>query len=636
MNKETSKQGDTGILAVLHRSGKQWYGVIARIGGLVPQVLDSRCFADSAEHEIDRWVAESRAAEAVVVLPASAVICRTCTLPMAEPEQLARALELQAEVHLTGVALEHRRGLAVLPAAAGETSRTGIIVAWPQSAPPPDLTLNIPTSYVPDIASLAALLNGTRPVYPLLWVDRADGSVSIALSHSGGAALRSTSEDVSGGEGWESEVGRALAETGLNVGHSASFVQSLAENCMQRLADLAPGESRLLLPPEIVERATNRVATGSEDPQWWMEFGIAAGALLARTSDLAPLTHLKASAPQQRPSLIRTAVETMSHPSTAIKTLILLALVVGLGQPLFNGLRLQLLRLRYRDIDRQLVEINEVKDLRAMYMELADQSWTMTKLIADIACNTPENIELDSIRINQGDTIAVKGTVLPDKQNDRSARDVAAHMQSLLQESRMFEDVTLDWGDPNNFGNYQFDLSAKVSRPHRRVEYARELDFGVWPLRVRLYGDPPDTGDAPLTAEGGTTPAETEGTASVAIVEDQEPVRSPEESLALAPERTAADPPRRSPYADTDRPGGDDLKSRAGGDSANADVRSLAEDIPPPLSEEQIKAMTKSEALEMLSRVGRSRSYAKKIGDEGLRERLNREWQMLLERIKES
>ncbi len=53
------------------------------------------------------------------VLPASAVICRTCTLPDAAQDQLEQALALQAEAHLLNEMPDHRQARAVLPMATG-------------------------------------------------------------------------------------------------------------------------------------------------------------------------------------------------------------------------------------------------------------------------------------------------------------------------------------------------------------------------------------------------------------------------------------------------------------------------------------------------------------------------------------
>ena len=48
---------------------------------------------------------------------------------------------------------------------------------------------------------------------------------------------------------------------------------------------------------------------------------------------------------------------------------------------------------------------------RDIYEEVKDDRWSMTKILADLACNTPRGIELDQIRIDQGESISISGRV---------------------------------------------------------------------------------------------------------------------------------------------------------------------------------------------------------------------------------
>src|SRR5690606_13406464 len=146
----------------MHRTGSIWRGIIANTRGDRPVILGTREFAADQITRLDDWLNQHTVGSVLCVLPAGTVICRNCSLPEAEPDQLNQALRLQAEAHLLGIAPPHRLAMAVLDSAPGETSRSGIILAWPENAafdPPPTVR---PITFTPDIASLAALLDGER------------------------------------------------------------------------------------------------------------------------------------------------------------------------------------------------------------------------------------------------------------------------------------------------------------------------------------------------------------------------------------------------------------------------------------------------------------------------------------------
>ena len=90
----------------MHRAGDTWRILIAKTAGIRPAVLDIRDVDAHETERLDDWFDEHHVGQVLVVLPASAVVCRTCTLPDTDPEQLALALDLQAEAAF-------RRSLAV-------------------------------------------------------------------------------------------------------------------------------------------------------------------------------------------------------------------------------------------------------------------------------------------------------------------------------------------------------------------------------------------------------------------------------------------------------------------------------------------------------------------------------------------
>jgi hypothetical protein len=203
---------DPQILGVLHRTGRTWRAVVAARKNGQPEILAAREFPPDRLARLDEWLDEKNVGAVLCVLPAGSVICRTFSLPDAPPEQLEQALRLQAEAHLLGIAPPHRLGMAVLPNASGETTRTGLVLAWPEPAVFPVPPTRRPMEFIADVGAIAALLNGHRPNESMLWLDREDGSVAMAITHSGGAIFRATREESASTEQWQRSVGRIRAE----------------------------------------------------------------------------------------------------------------------------------------------------------------------------------------------------------------------------------------------------------------------------------------------------------------------------------------------------------------------------------------------------------------------------------------
>jgi len=642
MSETARRQADPSVVAVLHQAGGRWRGLIARVNGRTeadgghsrPRILATRETEPVGDYGLEDWLAEHAVGRVICVLPAASVICRTCTLPDASPEQLQMAIGLQAEAHLPDIAPPHRLGLAVLDAAPGETTRCGLMLAWPESAAVPEPPTDRQMTFAPDVAALAALLDGQRPAEPLIWIGRSDGSVALAITHAGGTVFRCTREDPGQDGAWPANIGRVIAETALGIGHGSTFVDTLVATTRAKVADL-PSDG-LLMPVELMEAASVRVDGVSADPGWWSTYGVAVGALLASTDHLAALTQLKDSLPVKAPSLASRLHAGLSRPRNLGNALVACVLIIALSPLLLSGLRLWVLKARLPELEARLGAVNQADDRLGMYRELGDKAWSMTKILSDIASNTPEGIELQSIRVTQGESIAVSGRATP--HDGREATEIVSLMQKQLQDSDIFGGVVLNWGDGDRYGNYQFDLSAKVVQPHLRPPYAIELDFGRWTLADRREGKGPGTSDeAQETEEGSGDPADqpepqeplmapgdTESEASPLALADRDPAKPTEDAGELPPVRF-----QRSRSGGPDAPEG---KSRATDRSSEGGKLPPSKDIPPPRTAQEIDAMSLPEAQEALAKVARARKHAR--GDETLKERLKEEFRLLFERVR--
>ncbi|MHC5113447.1 MAG: hypothetical protein ACYTGP_03345 [Planctomycetota bacterium] len=680
-----SGQPETGVLAVVQPAGRAWR-VVVMAGGTRPRFLEAREVPRDEHQEqrdggdepagpLEELIQTHAVTRVVGVLPASSVVCRTCTLPDADPEQLDQALRLQAEAHLLGNTPEHRLAMSVLPAAAGETSRSGLVFAWPDSASAPTIPVSVPVTWAPDIAALVALLDGLRPTSPLIWLDRPSGSVALAVTHANGAIFRATREEADNADQWRTCVSRVLAETALSVGHTGQFAEGLIRNHGDEIASVRPDDARLFVPREIIEGATREVDDLPSDDGWWTRFGVAAGVGMAATGDLAPLTILEAEDSSEKPSRIQLIGAALARPRVAMITALVCLVTAGLLPLLTSAAHLGILKLKYPDINDQTREIRNTNNRLAMYRALDGQAWSMTKLLSDIVCNTPQGIKLATVRLQQSDgTFAISGEVI--SHGDLNATEVIAKLQENLRNSGLFAEIRPTWGDPNAWGQYTFDLSAKILRPHRPFNEEAErgydvaLDYGTWTLAMREANMDPPTGSTPIeggdepgpdneTDPGETTPPPT-GVANATPRETPAP-RSATPTTPKAPKpverpaptgtRAAAKPiGERDPRDDPSRPGGGARpRSHSGGalgSGPSDDVRrgSRTEDrtegggavggIVEPLTAEQINQLTKEEISQRLPKVAEARKRARKAGDSELEVKLREEFDLLMARMR--
>ncbi|HWB20347.1 MAG TPA: hypothetical protein VG711_08620 [Phycisphaerales bacterium] len=634
-NRTNTTSANGSVIAVLHKTGTTWRALIAKGKASAqgtPSVLAVREWQESNISGLDAWFSEYSVSEALCIVPSSAVICRNTILPPSEPQQLQEALQLQAESTLLGVVPSHRLGLGVLPASPGEMNRRGIIVGWPTSssgfAPP----ISVPVQYVPDICALAALMGVQRPEEPFIWADGNDGSIAIALSSPNGVILRSTREENGSGSEWRDSIIRSVAETAINANHSPEYVTEMAQAVRAQL-DAVHGQSLLLISPASMKDAASRIEKTFDQRSWWNTYGICIGAMLARSGPLESVTHLLDAPPVETPSALGTVTDRLRQPRYALVTVVISLVILGLCPLIFNGMRLLILTARFGDSSKQVEAVDLTSGELGLYQVMQQRTWPMTKLLADIANNTPMSVELSSIRLEENSqTFVLSGTARPD--GSKSPREIVEQMQANMLKDDLFTKLNLKWSPGNITSVFEFDMNGQVNNPFKRITYPVDRDFGMWSAQDRVDHKPAPTNAQLAKSSLKDNPKPTQSTT-------QEPQSSDEIKIAVGNTdelRTPDEPASEETQGDDDS--GDIRESRrssinVGGSGMGSlgdrgDAVTSGQEIPEAITAEQVNAMSAEMVEVQLVKVAKAKQRPDL--DEDTKKRLGQEFRWLIDR----
>jgi len=610
-------------VAIVHKIGTTWHCLFAILDENAPPAIQETIVAKS-DNALTELLATKTFAKLYAVLQGSDTVCRTTTLPDVEDDQIIEALRLQAEAKLLGGTPAHRRALAPLDSAIGETNRVGLIVTWPESS-----SLTYPkcldeASFVPDAVALAALLDGLRPTEPLIFADPQHGTVTIALSHANGAALRATREIASSRDSFTEGILRTAKETATIHNHSASFTASMNTQLQIALAESNESQNILLLPDIIIEDAKKRIHYDAViDKAWWNTWGISVGALLAATGTLQSLTTMQQRAIEVRPSSLEKLTVRLENRSFATRLLVAAILALAFGPALLAGVRLAVLTVMNPNIQTQYDESVLERKQHVVYKELAKSAWPMTKLIADITNNVPIGIDINSLQIDVGEPISIRGRAI--NADGKSAAELIALLQEKLQRTGVYKDIEFSYNPAGTYGDREFDLWATVSDSLKRPKYMPEKDFGRWSLAMRQAGISMDDMEPMVEVEENTGSPTAQNTSPLS-----------EANTDNIPENTET-PAFTGDHTDRERTDRSRPSGRESGAKSHSDARdpgSARARVPDPLSPEHIKTMSRDETnialkdvTEGLKRIGRT--------DPDTKKRLRTEMRLLLDRLKE-
>ncbi|MEY3142276.1 MAG: hypothetical protein RLY21_769 [Planctomycetota bacterium] len=636
MKQQATITYDDALFAVAERGSDRLRVLLVRKGAR-PTAIESREFALNDATSLAQWLDLKRCNDLRMMLPASAVIVRSTSLPAASQTQMLTALALQAESFFLGSVPQHRLGLAVLNEGSG-AERRGLIVAWPTNQPATETPQRLEsiTTYLPEPAALMVLASSDLPA---IVADRRSGSIAIALRSPTGVVLRSAREDAMG-DAWNEGLRRAIAETALNAGVEPSQIAAVVASAES--AAEVDDDRVLVLDPDVRGALNGKIAVdvGSEalESSWWRTYAPLLGAAVAAAGPLAELCRLRKHEKGSEPTRLARFVERYSDPVRALKVVVASVAIMAIAPMAFAWLRAKVYEWKMpSSLGEFQMQQFDVEQRISHYEALGRKALPATKILGDLAVATPDGIELESIQLSLSQGISVRGVAKP--QNGKSPDEIVNTMATLMDSSGVFQKTSWNWTTPDGRNVFKFNLSAQIARPTLIAEVPESRDWAVKTLAKRKYPDPNEsksetggdgstTSSTNTTSSGGGSPAPTEqaGEGAQASAGTNPPATAvasagtpPKDSTAAAanasananaaaegeasgatlPERGIGRRPTPDPNETPKAPVSGGAGTGAGGGPGSVAKANLV--VPDTFTDEQLKAMTTAELREKLT-----------------------------------
>ncbi len=649
---------DDTLLAIAERRSGQFRTLLVKRDSR-PRVLEAASFAETDLAGLGAWLAKHACRDLRMVLPAASTIVRLVSMPTGPEPQMLAALRLQAEGIFLGSVPACRMGLAIL-GDAGASERQGCIMAWPESQVGIALpqSLDAIATFVPEPAAMLAL---ATPDLPAVSANRADGSIAIVMQSAGGLVVRATREAAAEDDGsWREDLRRAIVETALNAGSPASEVARIAADAERSARRI--GDSVLVFDPALRARLERSISIPDglgADAAWIEENAILLGAAVASTGPQAAGFRLRRREESDAPNALSRILQRYSQPSRALRVALAAYLLIAVGPIAISWLRLKVVEWKLPSDAATFEKTQRAVEQRiSHYSALSKRAVPMLKLLGDLACCTPDGIEIESVQLSATQGVTVRGVAKA--QGEDSAAEIISSMARLMDSSGVFDKTNWRFAVPDRPGNFKFDLSAGLSQPSAMPEYPEERDWSVQTLAQRKYpstgddaeGGAPSAGTAGRTPSGGTTaaaaPREESGTEGATEAEaGAEPTtiaaagegssRGGSGGTATSASRGIG---RRSPTggegateADAGSRPAQGVGAGAGGGAGPAGASQSAVPVPEAISEERLMAMSKDELNSELAALAKARRRLDL--DEETKKRVLGDFNRILSRLKE-
>jgi hypothetical protein len=602
-------------------------------------------------------------AASLVMLPTGRLLCRSIDLPDAEASQLEIALRLQVDAQQLGSVPAWRTSSTVLPRQPGSQARSGFVIEWPATDAAPSTPRDLPPDGEPmfagDVACLTALLHA-GVAGPLVCVSTDRSMLAFALRVNGNNIIRSARLDAGA---WPSAAETTVLESALRSGADATTLQSLLGALREALEAAGDGGFGCT---EADRRTLGMLLDSPQDADWWRDMGLHVGAAHAWFGPMRALVSLRERPAGERPTRLGEFLNRISEPQMALRLAVACLIAMAVVPPLVSGARLLLLQWKVGDLAARERAIRSHRERISMYGEMQRRIWPMGKLIGDLACVTPEGVDWEDVKLSQDRNVIIRGSAHP--QDGLNGTEVILKMERQMRDSRIFDRVQKKWDAPDGKGAVAFTMSAVVARPTLRPNYGAEQDFGRKTLAERRFGAEKPDEETPVAEASAPTPASIPQEPSLgdeppakALATDTAPPPEPAADTTSAPANAGSkvvsslkggsrSTGKKTGEASTDAASsssdgaasgrGSRRSGSGGGSGAGLAKRSertpgsadSTVPIPEPLSDEQIAAMTKSQALEAVSKVSQARNSG--AVDDDTKKRLKSEFDKLMAKIR--
>jgi hypothetical protein len=380
-------------------------------------------------------------------------------------------------------------------------------------------------TFTAPVAGLLGLMSADglgRAARMCIDVQPSTGSVAVVASREGHLVARTLIERSDDASEFAGAISEAVNDTAM-LGHWSEDDLIAARRAMP--AAFAQGFAGLA----GADALGSALAGAPDDAAWRAQFGDLAGVALALRSPLSPLLGLMPIEPRRSQGLLIDALARMDSPAFTKRALIAAGLAVVFGPMAVAGLRLAWLNFRLADADAFEASMVSSERRIALYGQVDKLGWPMSKLLSDIACTTPDGIEIESINIDHGSNVQVRG--LARGVGELSSVDAIVVMEERMRASKVFSRIVKSWEEPKG-GSTEFSITAQVADPMLIVRYSESQDYGKKSLAEQRWG--PVDADGFLI-EAGSAPAAPTPTTPVASG-DQQPV-------AVVPDMVAGDAP---------------------------------------------------------------------------------------------
>lgn len=481
-------------VAAVHRQDNWWRVVVAendgQVGKVVAHVTINAGDAAALKNELDQQNVE----HLIHVLPGGATLCRVIELPNASDQELLQAVALQAEAQLPSNIPPHRRGAGLIDAGAPAGHRAVLVTGWAGESDAAVIGLDDET-WTSEAAALSLLLAGRNQAMAA-YADRESGSLTVVASSGQRTAFRTVREDGSDRDAWNRAVETTLTETAMRAGLNGSIIETHSGS----------GAQALLLDPTARRRLSQLVAG---DSAFMQQHGVAALAAVGFCSATAlneGLFELTKNPRVPRRSMPERFARWIAKPSHAYGVLIATLLIALFVPMALAYARKEVLSNKLARIegDAETQKALAAVDTRvAVYRELEQRRWPMTKLLADLSQLMPVGTELESVQMGGAERFIIRGYA--------DSFDLVSKLQSQLNGSNVFDDVSIDKSGPGSSDTkraVQFDISGRVVRPFSDAKGAEDFT-GDKRLAKRLYGERAELAEnalkekATATTQGG-------------------------------------------------------------------------------------------------------------------------------------